>query len=93
MRKREREGGSMARRGWSLDYNCSGKPETRNYAMYRMENCAPSIDGFCMHSGMCRPAFAAIPAVSVLHKQLKVRKHFHVYEIIKIKNIDYSRVL
>lgn len=53
---REGEGGSVARRrGWSPDCNCSGKPEARNYAMYRTENCVLSFDGFCMHSGMRVP--------------------------------------
>jgi len=40
----------------------------------------------CIPGCVCRPAFAAIPAVSMLHGQPQVRKHFHIYEVIKIVN-------
>lgn len=77
-----REGESMARRrGWSPDCNCSGKPETHNYATYRMENCVPRSAFACIPGCTCRPAFAVIPAVSMLYRQLKVCKYFHIYEV------------
>lgn len=88
-----RVGGSMARRrGWSLDYNCSGKPEARNYATYRMENCAPLfIRRLYIHSGMHMPPVLLQQFQPYVNSISRSEKSFCVYWRLWTMMFDIAR--